>query len=285
MLVVSRIIIDWLEESRLGSITNINHVSGGCINQGARLETSSGKTFFLKTNMRAPEDMFQRESEGLLALMQPGTPRVPVPYLYDADFLLLEDLLPSSPRSDYWEEFGRRLAVLHQVTSDYFGFSHDNYIGSTFQPNPRMENGYLFYGQQRLWFQAQLARDRGLLNSDDVKAIRKLVKRLEEYIPKQPASLIHGDLWSGNVITDETGAPAMIDPAVYYGWAEAELAMTALFRAFPESFYHSYEDERSLEKGYRDRFPIYNLYHILNHLNLFGRSYYHQVHTILKRYS
>lgn len=103
-------------------------------------------------------------------------------------------------------------------------------------------------------------------------------------MPPQLASLLHGDLWSGNAITDHQGAPAIIDPAVYYGWAEAELAMTSLFGAFPDAFYRAYQEVRTLEAGFRERFPLYNLYHLLNHLNLFGKSYLSSVLSILRKY-
>ena len=111
-----------------------------------------------------------------------------------------------------------------------------------------------------------------------------MIKILPNIIPEQPASLLHGDLWSGNLISDCRGLPAVIDPAVYYGWAEADLAMTDLFGNYPESFYQAYTEIRSLDSGYRSRYPIYNLYHLLNHLNLFGKSYLPQIRGILSRF-
>jgi len=128
--VVSQNVKDWLEKNGYGYLVNIQNVGGGCINQGFRLITASGETFFLKSNKNIPGDMFQREAQGLTALQQPGVPRVPQPYLYGLDFLLMEDLSPTSPGGDYWIKFGNRLAVLHKVISDKFGFPHDNYIGS-----------------------------------------------------------------------------------------------------------------------------------------------------------
>jgi fructosamine-3-kinase len=229
--------------------------------------------------------MFVREAEGLLALSQPDGPRVPHPYLHGVDFLLLEDLAPASRRPDYWPEFGRRLATLHNHTSPHFGFEHDNYIGSTPQPNTWMDDGYAFFSDQRLIYQAKLAHTRGLLGRVDLSRVERLCRRLRELIPAQPASLMHGDLWSGNALTDASGGPAIIDPATHFGWAEAELAMTALFGSFPEAFYRAYQEECPLEKDYRARFPIYNLYHLLNHLNLFGSGYLGEVVTILQRYS
>jgi protein-ribulosamine 3-kinase len=283
--VVSQNVKDWLEKNGYGYLVNIQNVGGGCINQGFRLITASGETFFLKSNKNIPGDMFQREAQGLTALQQPGVPRVPQPYLYGLDFLLMEDLSPTSPGGDYWIKFGNRLAVLHKVISDKFGFPHDNYIGSTPQLNSFLVDGFIFFGQQRLLFQARFARNRGLLSLGEVQMVNRLVGRLPDLIPKQPASLLHGDLWSGNAISDKNGSPAIIDPAAHYGWAEAELAMTSLFGAFPDSFYQAYQDERPLDKGFRKRFPIYNLYHLLNHLNLFGRGYYGQVISILNRFA
>ncbi len=123
-----------------------------------------------------------------------------------------------------------------------------------------------------------------MLSPDDAQRVVKLADRLLEFIPGQPASLIHGDLWSGNAITNNLGGPAIIDPAAHYGWAEADLAMTALFGAFPDEFYQAYQEVRSLNSGFRQRFPLYNLYHLLNHLNLFGRSYLSQVQGVIRRY-
>ena len=281
---VNQVVAEWLKDKDYGAISNTRSVGGGCINNGACIQTTSGHTFFLKTNDHAPVDMFAREAEGLKALHQHGGPRVPQPYLYGQNFLLMEDLSPGTRQFDYWPEFGHRLASLHNVIDEQYGFPHDNYIGSTPQPNPFTKDGYIFFGQHRLLYQARLARDRGLLSSSDVQDVEQLENKLRDLVPPQPPSLIHGDLWSGNAMTDSNGAPAIIDPATHYGWAEAELAMTTLFGSFPDVFYHSYEEVHPLERGYRSRFPIYNLYHLLNHLNLFGRGYHGQVISILRRF-
>jgi len=282
---VPEAVIEWLSRQGFGNVQSTRPVGGGCINNGTRLLTSTGKSFFLKTNLHAPSDMFARETEGLSALGEADiTPRVPKPLLHGKIFLLLEDLAPARRRADYWPAFGRQLAGLHQRTSPRFGFEHDNYIGSTPQPNTWVENGYDFFAEYRLGFQARLAERRGLLSSADVQRVYRLADRLPDLIPSQPASLLHGDLWGGNAITDESGAPAIIDPAAHYGWAEAELAMTTLFGSFPEAFYQAYQEVRPLEAGDWERFPIYNLYHLLNHLNLFGSGYLGQVQSILRRY-
>lgn len=274
----------YLRETGSGEVTAEHGVGGGCINNGARLATSSGKTYFLKTNRSAPADMFEREAEGLRELRIAGGPRAPEPYLYGSDFLLLEDLSPARPNPDYWDTFGRHLARLHLQAGPVFGFPHDNYIGSTPQPNNWEASGHTFFAEQRLLYQGRLAIKRGLLAPTELKQLERLCVQLPDLIPEQPASLIHGDLWSGNAISDRDGEPAIIDPAAHYGWAEAELAMTALFGSFPERFYQTYQEERPLHPGFWGRFPIYNLYHLLNHLNLFGSGYYGQVAGILRRF-
>lgn len=275
---------DWLAEQGFGAVTQNRAVGGGCINHGARLETRSGKTFFLKTNRSTPADMFAREAEGLQALRVADGPRVPEPYVWGPDFLLLEDLSPAGRQPDYWPEFGRGLAALHNHTNDRFGFPHDNYIGSTPQPNTWRADGCEFFTGERLLFQARLAQVNGLLTKDQARSVERLAARLPELVPVQPPALIHGDLWSGNAIADESGRPAIIDPAAHYGWAEAELGMTTLFGSFPAVFYEAYQEVHPLEPGWRERLPLYNLYHLLNHLNLFGAGYLGQVLAVLRRY-
>ncbi|MBL7161825.1 MAG: fructosamine kinase family protein [Anaerolineales bacterium] len=274
----------WLAENEFGGITSTHAVGGGCINNGMIIKMDSGTSFFLKTNRSTPQDMFAREVEGLHALKVEDGPTVPESYLHGEDFILMEDLTPAPPHTDYWPEFGRRLAALHNYTNDQFGFTHDNYIGSTPQPNPWTGDGYAFFGEHRISYMTRLAQQRGLMAAEDVQRAERLVTQLPDLIPEQPASLIHGDLWSGNATSDSRGAPAIIDPAAHYGWTEAELAMTTLFGSFPETFYRAYQEVRPLEPGYRSRFPIYNLYHLLNHLNLFGHSYLGQVQSILRRF-
>ena len=281
---IPELVQTWLVEQGYGPVSAIQPVGGGCINQGTRLVTHSGTSFFLKTNRHCPPDMFAREAEGLSALSRPDGPRVPQSFLFGVDFLLLEDLHPSPPTRDYWSAFGRQLAVLHTHTSPQFGFTHDNYIGSTPQLNPQVADGYIFFAQHRLVYQADLAGKQGFLSTDEVRGVYRLADRLPDFIPLQPASMVHGDMWSGNMIIDENGHPALIDPAAHYGWAEADLAMAALFGAPPEAFYHAYEEARPLLPGLDARFPVYNLYHLLNHLNLFGRGYYRQVVSIIHRF-
>ncbi len=275
----------WLEDQGHGEVVQTQPVGGGCINNGVRLKTSAGTGFFLKTNNNCPEDMFAREAAGLKALAIGGGPRVPKPYLVGAAFLLMEDLAPASKVSHYWEIFGRQMAALHQHTHLKFGFEDDNYIGSTPQPNPWSEDGYTFFAVHRLGYQAELALKRGLLSRAEADGVARIADRLPDLVPEQPASILHGDLWSGNATTDSGGQPAIIDPAAYYGWAEADLAMMVLFGSPARPFWQAYQEIRPLDPGWQDRFPVYNLYHLLNHLNLFGRGYHGQVISIVRRFS
>ncbi len=274
----------WFKEQGYGNILSSHPVGGGCINHNARLQSSKGRTFFLKTNWNTPPDMFAREAEGLRELSEVGELHVPRVFLHGDDFLLLEDLAPASRRPDYWTTFGWQLAALHNHTNSKYGFLHDNYIGSTPQPNPWTDDGFAFFAEHRLLYQARLAHQRGLLSKANVGQVEQFAVRLPELVPAQPASLIHGDLWSGNAMMDAEGQPAVIDPAAHYGWAEAELGMTTLFGSFADAFYRAYQEVRPLEWGYQERFSIYNLYHLLNHLNLFGGNYRGQVLAILRRY-
>ncbi len=278
-------VADWCRDGGYGDITSLKPVGGGCINHGARLTTASGRTFFLKQNPSAPADMFEAEMQGLSALAEADALRVPRAYVSGPDFLLLEDLNPAQPSKSYWEDFGRGLASLHSRTSDKFGFQQDNYLGSTPQPNPWTDDGYVFFGEHRLRFQARLARHKRFLDDHDLVQVDAIIRRLPQLVPEQPASLLHGDLWSGNATSDAGGEPALIDPAAHYGWAEAELGMTALFGGFPSAFYEAYEAARSLQPGWRDRLSLYNLYHLLNHLNLFGATYLDQAKLVIHRFS
>lgn len=257
---------------------------GGDLNIVVRLRCDNGSTAVLKLNPRGPHGLFQAEAAGLRALMLANGPRLPEIALVGEGFLLLEDLGDGEPSREFWPELGRQVAGLHNHTGERCGFTSDNFLGASPQPNPWTADGYAFYASHRLGFQAGLAYASGRLSLSDRKRVMLLAHRLPEVIPLQSASLIHGDLWTGNVHADRHGRPALIDPAAHFGWAEADLAMTALFGQFPEPFYTAYLELRPLIPGWRERFPIYQLYHLLNHLNLFGGSYAGAVSRILDRF-
>jgi fructosamine-3-kinase len=289
-------IIDFCSQNGYGKIRHAASLGGGCINNATRLETENGLLFF-KTNSHCPRDMFEREAEGLSALAGfpsslgrgvrgEGEIRIPKVFLYDSNFILLEFIESGARKNNFWETLGEQLARLHLRTSPRFGFDHDNYIGSTPQINTWEEDGYKFFGEHRLLFQGELwSKGNQQSAFGNQKSFSNLIKRLPELIPPQPASLIHGDLWSGNVHVAADGSPVLIDPAAYYGWAEAELAMMNLFGSTPGNFFRAYESVRPLQKGYKERFDLYNLYHLLNHANLFGGSYGSSVRSILQRYA
>ncbi len=274
-------VIDWLREQGWGEVTRAEPLSGGDISMVRRLTLPSGRSAVLKTNPAVPSDFFACEAEGLAVLRVPGGPRVPEVLLSAPALLLLEDLHPAPPAADFWPQTGRRLAALHRTPSPLFGFARDNFIGATPQPNPWTQSGHEFFAEHRLRFQGRLAFDAGRLTSADLTRVERLCESLPERVPPQPPALLHGDLWRGNVICGAQGQPALIDPAAHWGWAEAEIGLTVLFGGFPETFYDAYTAAHPLASGWQERLPIYNLYHLLNHLNMFGGGYGAQVRAML----
>lgn len=265
-------------------------VGGGCINRAALLELSNGKAVFLKEHGLHPKGMMAAEAAGLAALGSLGAIRVPTPLAYWEEsgnqYLLLEYLSQGSRKSDFWEEFGRSMAALHQGSEPGpFGFEGDNYIGSTPQKNDWRESWIDFFGRNRLLFQIELAEKRGLADRDMSRGVRKLIERLDTILVEpDKRALLHGDLWSGNYMVGPDGSAAIIDPAAYYGHPEADIAMTELFGSLGGPFYAAYREAGGLDPGYSDRRDLYNLYHMINHLNLFGGGYAGSVRSIVKRY-
>ncbi len=268
------------------------HSSGGsgCINKTQVIRLKSGKTFFLKENNDYLIEMFKAEAIGLQALLEKYPLRVPIPLAVGTDasssFLIMENIVSSHSSDRFWVDFGKALAQMHKAGgSRQFGFISDNYIGSTRQDNGNSEKWTLFFAEKRLLFQVELARSKGLCDRYVSDGIEKICHRIDGLLPEPDnPSLLHGDLWSGNFIRGEDGEAVLIDPAVYYGHREADLAMTELFGGFNNSFYQAYNDEFSIDKDYRNRRDLYNLYHMLNHLNLFGSSYYGSVRSIISTY-
>ncbi|MBT3366359.1 MAG: phosphotransferase [Nitrospina sp.] len=262
---------------------------GGCINQTSTLQLTNGKRVFLKYNSHPPPNFFAAEARGLKLLAKTVKgPRIPKPLaLQDSakpTFLILEYIDEASPGKDFSTRFAQSLAELHRTTQDNFGLDHDNYIGSTPQKNMLETNGIAFFRDQRLRPQQELAR-KSLPHSTD-KSLSKLCDKLENYldISGEKPALQHGDLWSGNYFPDEDQVPCIFDPAVYFGLREADLAMTELFGRLPQNFYDAYHEAFPLNPGYEERKDLYNLYHLLNHLNLFGGSYLASVEQVLKKY-
>jgi fructosamine-3-kinase len=268
-------------EAALGARAEIRRrtsLGGGSINRTERLDTSLG-SFVLKSNAAAPPGFFQAEADGLRAIASSGTslliPRVVACGDDDAPFLLLDDLGHGSRTRHFDEGLGRGLAQLHRASTARFGFARDNFCGTTPQPNPWTDRWVDFYAASRLGFQARLARDAGRLSSRESAALDRLIAKLGDWIDEPPEgpALIHGDLWSGNVHVTAAGAPAIIDPAVSYAHREAELGMMTLFGGFSSRVFAAYNEAFPLEPGWQDRNALYQLYHLLNHLNLFGDGY------------
>ncbi len=278
-------------EQKTGSeIVSIQSLSGGCISNAYKLEMKSGEFYFLKNNYGSSKDMFIKEAHGLIELKKPSVIRVPEVILCDDSFILTEFISTGNKNKNFFEDFGRSFAKLHKFHNESFGFYEDNYIGSNVQQNianeTEKDNWIKFYFNKRILFQLRLAEKNGYSTKELTKGISALENKIEKIFvgSEELPSLLHGDLWGGNYIVDEAGNACLIDPAVYYGHREADLAMTKLFGGFKPEFYQAYNEMFPLADGYNYREGIYKLYHVLNHLNLFGRGYYSQAISIIKSY-
>jgi len=270
-----------------GEIASFSPVGGGSISTSFRLLASNGESFFLKTQRADRADLFVAEADGLAALHDTGCVAVPRPLTSgvadDEAYLLLEYLDFGGDRDTAAAELGRRLADQHRRTASDFGWPQDNYIGSTPQANGVTSDWLEFLRDRRLGFQLELAARNGY--AGELQQLGgQLLARLPEFFEQMPQpSLLHGDLWGGNWGALADGRPVVFDPAVYWGDREADLAMTRLFGGFPESFYVAYTQAWALAPGFATRIDLYNLYHLLNHLNLFGPGYLGQVEQTLRR--
>lgn len=260
-------------------------LSGGCINSAYRVE-GSGAVYFVKLNSADRREMFAAEASGLEELARTGTVRVPRAICHGAadgrSYLVLQ-YIALAARGDF-RAFGRQLAAMHRHTSDAFGWWRENTLGASPQINSRAAEWSDFWSEHRLAFQLRLAADngyRGRLQREGERLRAKLPVLLRGHRPAP--SLLHGDLWSGNLAFDHAGQPVIFDPAVYYGDREADIAMTELFGRLPSEFYAAYRESFPLPGGYALRRDLYNLYHVLNHLNLFGGAYLAQSERLIAR--
>ncbi|MEM1177440.1 MAG: fructosamine kinase family protein [Acidobacteriota bacterium] len=260
--------------------------TGGSIHPASIVELEDGRRFFVKTGASAAgRDVFAREAEGLEALRRaaPGL-RLRVPEVIDwsdgdagggSAFLILEAIEIGPVDGEFHIRFGRALAELHRTaTAERFGFTHDNFLGATPQPNGWLTNWVDFWRRHRLDDQLGRARRAGRGDRKLFRLGDRLLERLGDILPTRPVpSLLHGDLWGGNYLCDPSGVPVLIDPAAYYGDREADLAMTRLFGGFPPAFERAYREAWPLPPGNGRRALVYELHHWLNHLNLFGDGY------------
>jgi fructosamine-3-kinase len=262
---------------------------GGCINHGGRLR-SAQDDFFLKWNYagRFP-GMFDAEAKGLALLLGTGVLRIPrvvgTGIRDDYQFIVMEFISPAAKVRGYWRLLGIQLAALHRTSWHQYGLDHDNYMGSLPQENTPSHEWVSFFIERRLQPQLKSGMDAGRIGPDVAAQFDALYKRLPDILSEEPPSLVHGDLWNGNVIVDDSGHPCLIDPAVYYGHREVDLAMTELFGGFERDFYEAYQEAFPTQPGLDERLGIYKLYPLLVHVNLFGGGYLSEVRSILRRFS
>lgn len=259
-------------------------VSGGCIHQALRLNTSLGP-FFLKWNGTEQAGNFLAEQRGLELLARHSNDLIARPLVagntFRFSYLLLEFVEPGKTHPRFWQDFGEKLARLHQNTAPLFGLNHDNYIGRLPQSNRQHPDFVTFFIEERLQPQVRLARQTGLLDEGTTRYFERLYLRLPDLFPQEPPALLHGDLWQGNFLRGRDGRARLIDPAVYYGHREAEMAFTSLFGGFAAAFYDAYRECFPLAPGSAERTGLFNLYPLLVHLNLFGRSYLNGITDVL----
>ena len=274
------------------SVLQKRPVFGGDINRSFSLKLSDGQTAFLKTNHISALKNFQAEADGLQAIANTKTIRTPEVLGMGTDpegyaFLFLSYIEGKHPSDGFWECFASQLYQMHSAKpseENGFGFPDNNFIGLRKQDNTWNSSWISFFRKNRLECQFESASH--YFTPGERKRIQYLLDHLEKYLqePAKPA-LLHGDLWSGNFMTGEDGRAWLIDPAVYYGHPETDLAMTELFGGFSEAFYIIYKDLAHIDSGYEDRKDVYNLYHLLNHLNMFGEDYLPAVCRILRKYT
>ncbi|MEX2234975.1 MAG: fructosamine kinase family protein [Cyclobacteriaceae bacterium] len=281
-------IVQEVEAHTNSTIKGFSFASGGCINQGGRLTTSRGAYFIKWNELKKFPDMFAAEARGLALLRESNSLMVPeVIYAGNSgsfQFLLLEYVDGGRRGRNYWKNLGLGLADLHKNIFNEFGLDFDNYIGSLPQVNERSSSWVEFLIERRLRIQLKKARDAGRIDSGLIKKFDVLFSKLPLLLPEEHPSLLHGDLWGGNVMTTSKGEPCLIDPAVYFGHREVDLAMTQLFGGFDSTFLENYEEVYPLLPGWQERFDLYNLYPLLVHVNLFGGGYKSQVVSILNRF-
>ncbi len=277
-------------------ILHTSPVAGGDINEACRLELTDGTRVFMKANRKDNLSFFTAEAAGLEAVARTGVIGTPELLCYGTDedrggfsFLLMEWIQGERRISNYWETFAHQLAAMHRaptqnfVSGGTYGFDQNNHIGARPQTNTANDSWVTFFRDCRL--EPQFRSAEHYWGNGDLKRIGWLLDHLGDFLvePENP-SLLHGDLWSGNVIEGNDGRAWLIDPAVYVGHAEADIAMTELFGGFPQGFYSAYRETGLLQPDYEGRRDLYNLYQLLNHLNLFGRSYLSSVRRILDKY-
>ncbi|NND63902.1 MAG: phosphotransferase [Flavobacteriaceae bacterium] len=266
-------------------LIEFHRLTGGDINEVYLLKCSERDLVVKLNNAELYPGMFEAEAKGLKSLAQTDTFRIPkvigTGEVEQSSYLLLEYIAVGSKKEDFWFSFGSNLARLHQKTRERFGYDIDNYIGSLPQRNGEGESASEFYIAERLLPQFKIARDSGFR----FEPLEPFLSNISEEIPKEPPALIHGDLWNGNYLVDEAGDAVLIDPAVAFAPREMDAGMMHLFGGFPPSVWEGYESIFPMLQGWKNRLPIWQLYYLLVHLNLFGSGYLPQVKSIIRQYS
>lgn len=269
--------------------TDIQRLSGGDINDVYEYKTSKGE-FVIKINDEEKfPNMLAMEAVGLAELISADAIHIPRVFecgsIDGKQFLILEKIWTLDPQKNTWLQLGEQLAKLHLKSNTQFGFKFDNYIGKLKQPNKQEKNWIDFLIQHRLQPMLEMAVNQGDVNYVESKIVESLYPKLTQLIPAEKPSLLHGDLWSGNFLTGPSYEPVLIDPAVYYGHREMDLAMMHLFGGFSPLVFEKYNEFFPLEKDWEKRIELNQLYPLLVHVNLFGRSYWQRVKAITEHYT
>jgi fructosamine-3-kinase len=271
-----------LEQALGARASQSRRLGGGDINDAFEVTLTDGRTVFVKTNRSPPQGMFPAEARGLEWLDQAGALRVPQVLASSESFLALEFLRSARRQPGFDETLGRGLAALHAFGSPSFGLGYDNFIGRLPQSNRMAPDWPSFYWTERLEPQLRLASDRGLIGGGPMRRFQRLQQELPNLVgDTEPPARLHGDLWGGNLHVDEDGAPCLIDPAVYGGHREIDLAMMRLFGGFGARVFDAYEEAYPLPAGASERVSLYQLYPLLVHVNLFGSTYVGSVERAL----
>lgn len=270
------------------AVRELQTVGGGCINQTYKIITAD-KTYFCKVNSASKfPQLFQKERTGLLMIEKQGIINTPIvaDYFIDNDYqiLILEWIEEGSKNNQFWKLFGEQLALLHHVRNQRFGLEEDNFMGSVPQSNRQHISWISFFIEERLQPLVIACRQKYLLSANHADQFQILYQQLPKIFNDENPSLLHGDLWSGNFICDKESQPVLIDPAVYFGHRSTDLAMTTLFGGFDKSFYEAYHYHYPFPGNYKEQWEICNLYPLLIHLLLFGKSYLSQIRMILDRF-
>jgi fructosamine-3-kinase len=281
-------VVGALETAVGGRVAQTRPISGGDINRAFAVTFTDGRALFVKTNAHEPPSMFAAEARGLAWLGEAGALRVPTVVAVGAGFLALELVVTGAPARDFDERLGRGLAALHRFGAAGFGLDHDNFIGRLPQSNATSGTWAAFYRARRLEPQLRRAVDEGVASSRLQRGFARLFAALDDDAaallgPPEPAARLHGDLWGGNLLCDEVGAPCLCDPAAYGGHREIDLAMMRLFGGFGARVFDAYAEAWPLAPGHAGRVGVYQLYPLMVHVNLFGGSYVSQVEAVLER--